>query len=224
MNTRIRLFLMIVTVAVLALLPACGAATPAAPTVDPNAIYTQAVLTVQSGLTETAAAAPTATATPEPTATVEPTATLAPPTATIASTLATSAPQPGSATQASTSAPATAPTVALGKAGDHCQFGSQSPADGFSILGGEQKQVYWSLVNTGTTTWTTGYKLSHVGGRQMSGTTSVPVEKDVKPGEKYDFYTIVVGPTTKGTFTSYWKLFNGGGAAFCEVYMKYVVP
>ena len=224
MNTRIRPFLMVLTVAVLALLPACRTATPAAPTVDPNAIYTQAVLTVQAGLTETAAAAPTATATPEPTATTAPTATPEPPTPTVASTLAQ--PQPGSATQApaATSAPAAAPTVALGKAGDHCQFGSQSPADGFSILGGEQKQVYWSLVNTGTTTWTTGYKLTFVGGRQMSGTTSVPVEKDVKPGDKYEFYTIVVGPTTKGTFTSYWKLFNGGGAAFCEVYMKYVVP
>jgi len=218
MNTRIRQLLMILTVAVLALLPACGAATPAAPTVDPNAIYTQAVLTVQAGLTETAAAAPTATFTPEPTATTPPTATPEPPTATVAATLAQ--PQPGAATQA----PPVAPTAALGQAGDHCQFGSQSPADGFSVRGGEQKQVYWSLVNTGTTTWTTGYKLTFVGGKQMSGTTSIPVEKDVKPGDKYEFYTIVVGPTTKGTFTSYWKLFNGGGAAFCEVYMKYVVP
>lgn len=222
MDKRFRLFMMMMTVAVLVLLPACGAATPAAPTIDPNAIYTQAVLTVQSGLTETAAAAPTATSTPEPTATTAPTATPEPPTPTVASTQG-GLTQPGSATQAPT-APATAPTVAMGKAGDHCQFGSQSPADGFSIRGGEQKQVYWSLVNTGTTTWTTGYKLTWVGGRQMSGTTSVAVEKDVKPGEKYDFYTIVVGPTTKGTFTSYWKLFNGGGAAFCEVYMKYVVP
>lgn len=221
MKTRIRLFVMITTITVLAILPACGAATPATPTTDPNAIYTQAVETVQAGLTETAAAAPTATFTPEPTATTPPTATPEPPTPTVETTLAQ--PQPGSATQAP-AAPVTAPTVAMGVAGDHCQFGSQSPADGFSILGGEQKQVFWSLVNTGTTTWTTGYKLTWVGGRQMSGTTSVPVEKDVKPGEKYDFYTIIVGPTTKGTFTSYWKLVNSGGAAFCEVYLKWVVP
>lgn len=222
MNKTVRMFLLTLTVATLVLLPACSAnATPAAPTLDPNAIYTQAVETVQAGLTQTAAAMPTNTATPEPTATQQPTATQAPPTPTLAVTQPTLA-QPGQATQAPAAPAAT--TAAIGTSGDHCAYGSQSPADGFKIMGGEQKQVFWSLVNTGTTTWTTGYKLVWVGGRQMSGSVSIPVEKEVKPGGKYDFYTIVVGPTVKGTYKSTWYMYNPSGGFMCEVYMQYVVP
>ncbi|MDZ4158238.1 MAG: hypothetical protein U1B80_00470, partial [Anaerolineaceae bacterium] len=60
-------------------LTACGSPAPIEPTLDPNAIYTQAAQTVAAQLTQTALVAPTATSTPEPTPTVpEPTPTFPP--------------------------------------------------------------------------------------------------------------------------------------------------
>lgn len=229
MAKRFRSILILVALAALAVLPACGAATPAPPTVDPNAIYTQAVMTVSAGLTETAAARPTDTPTPEPSSTPEPSPTLPlPPTATQIDQTAMAQPtlaQPAINTPAPTQAGArpVATTAEMGKAGDHASFGSQSPADNTRFPGLSNQQVFWSLVNTGTTTWTTGYKLVWVGGRQLSGEVSIPVTKDVKPGQKFDFYTRMVTPEDKGTYTSYWKLTTPGGQQFYEVYLKFIV-
>lgn len=218
---------LLLTVVSLAILPACSAAnTPAQPTIDPNAIFTQAASTVQAGLTQTAAALPTATFTPQPTETAVPSPTIAPPTeAPTTDAALPTLPQPGQSGAAATQKPGLplATTAALGQAGDHASYGSQNPADNTTFPGLSRQQVFWSLINTGTTTWTTGYKLVWVGGRQMSGDTSIPVTKDVKPGQKFDFYTILITPENKGTYTSYWKLSNPSGAMFYEVYLKYIV-
>lgn len=225
MKKRIRLIGILLAMASLVLLPACGApAPPAGPTTDPNMIYTAAVLTVQVGLTETAAARPTNTPEP-PTNTPEPTATEAP---TVAPTAETqqAVPTLGSVntvapTQAGQRPAAT--TAAVGVAGDHGAWMSQSPADGTTVAGGTQFQVFWSIKNTGTTTWTKSYKLAYSGGTQLSSVKTVEVDKDVKPGEKYEFYTVGVAPTKAGKYTSYWRLYNGSGVWFYEVYVNFVV-
>jgi hypothetical protein len=226
MTIKLRHVLFMGLIFSLALLPACSAApTPSQPTTDPNAIYTQAVQTVQAGLTQTAAAQPTATQTPAPTETPEPTATPEPPTLTptVSTTGVPTLPQPGAPTQPSTRPLAT--TAALGQSGDHASFGSQSPADGASYPGLSNQQVFWSLLNNGTTTWTTNYKLVWFGGRQLSGTVVIPVEKETKPGQKMDFYTLMVTPPDKGTYTSFWHMVNASGQVIpgSEVYLKFVV-
>lgn len=232
MANKFRFVVLFLTVASVAVLTACGAATPAAPTADPNAIYTQAVMTVNAGLTQTAAARPSDTPTPEPTATTAPTETVEPsvtPTQeAVSGTAFPTLPQPGQAAQP-TAKPGSLPlatTAALGQAGDHASFGSQSPADNSHFNGGVQAKVFWSLVNTGTTTWNKSYTLKWVGGTQLSGQTSIKLDRDVAPGKKGEFYTILIAPTKNGTFVSYWKLYNASGQIVpgSEVYLKFIVP
>jgi hypothetical protein len=231
MPNRIRFALTTLAAVSVIMLSACSAAaTPSGPTIDPNAIYTQAVETVSAGLTQTAVAAPTNTPTPESTATTEPTATLAPTVEPTLDTAATTAmptlEQPGAATATKSNAVPVATTAALGQAGDHASYGSQSPADNTHFNGLAQGKVFWSLVNTGTTTWNKNYKLKFIGGTALSGTSSIPLSGDVPPGKKGEFYTILVAPGKAGTFVSYWQMFNASGQPVpgSEVYLKFIVP
>ncbi len=218
----------------LIVLSACSTPTTPEAVQDPNAIYTQAALTVQAQLSATAAVLPTSTPTMEPTATEMPSPTPEPATATptVQETLPTLA-APGSDTNpagpgtaaTATQAPAlfATSTTLAGQAGDHGQWVGNIPADGTTFSKGEHFSFVFRIMNTGTTTWTKDYKLVFLSGTGLSSETVVPLDKVTKPGEVGEFYTDVFAPFEAGSYKSNWKLVNPQGAFIYEVYFAFKI-
>jgi hypothetical protein len=226
MKINLNKFWLTAMVAVLLLLPACGAAAPQVPTQDPVAIYTMAAATVQAQLTSVAASQPTTPPTEAPTNTPEASPTVE---ATVAPvqqpTLAGLPAQPTIAGMPTALAQLPSmPTVTPGFGiGDKALFQYQVPVDGFIIAPNEQFHIAWGVMNIGGNVWTTDYKWVFLGGRQLSGVTTVPLEKAVKPGEKTELFIAATAPGEAGKYTTYWKLVNQIGVLVAEVYLSFTV-
>ncbi len=82
-------------------------------------------------------------------------------------------------------APTATPVVV---SGDKASYDSQTPLDGTHVARGQAFDIYWYLLNTGTTTWTTDYC-----GRFFSGTNFT------KPGKSRYYLLQPVAPNTVGT-------------------------
>jgi hypothetical protein len=246
MHKKISLAGIIVILSAALLLAACsGSKSPAAPTGDANAVYTQAAATVSAGLTQTAAknpapsatpAPPTATATTEskaPTPTIEQpgpsnqaTATKTPaggiqPTATKAAgtqpTATKAAGTQPTATKSSLIPTATKAAAPPPATGDKGLWVSQSPVDKTKIQKSATFTMTYVIKNTGTTTWTTKYALRFYAGSQMSGPNDTNLIKDVPPGESAVITFTMVAPDTAGNTSTVWVLTNADGANFYSV-------
>ena len=192
------------------LLSACGA-TPAeltTPTVDANAIRTEAVSTFIADLTLTAlAASPTNT----PVSTVTPAPTFPP--------LATS-----TGGTPFGSAPTTAPVG--GTAGCYgLRFVSDvNVPDNTTMTPGQTFTKTWKVLNAGTCAWDAGFKFAFVGGEQMGGTTQT-LAASVAAGATFDISVPMTAPTNKsGTLRGNWRMSTASGQFFGdEVYVQIVV-
>lgn len=212
-------------------LAACGPSVPTTPTTDPAAVYTQAAETVQANLTLTAAAMPTSTPTIEPTATLEPTATITPTVPELNSTVMPGGANPtlpGVPAVPAATRPALAPSPTTGsgtsgRVGDVAEYQYQIPTDGSTFDRAEQFTLIFGVKNSGTTTWTTDYKLVFLGGKQLSEVTVIPVTTPVAPGSKYEFSTAARAPQEAGSYITRWKLVNNNGAFLLEVYLAFKV-
>jgi len=191
------------------ILSACGAAAPAEPTQDPNAIFTQVAETVMVSMTQTSEAMPP-TPMPEITATIAPTMEVMP-----TDTIATQPPGP--------TLPV-GPTATIPRVGDSAKFNTQTPADGTVLKVSEEFTFIVCLGNNGTTEWDNTYYLEWV-----SGFTLWPDQKyfyvgeTIEPGGKWCFYSPAVAPWYPGPFTTRWYMRNGGGDFMLEVYINYKV-
>lgn len=187
-----RVYLPVVAAMIMILaLTACG---PATPTEDPVLKITSIAATVMADITQTALAMPTAT----PTLTPNPTATLSPVTATL-------------------SAPfSTATKSAFSGTGDDAKFDSDvTIPDGSIIKPGASFNKTWSLINTGTTTWTKDYQIIYIFGTQAT-VMSVNLPKNIAPGEALQITVPFVAPATNGSFVSWWQLYSATGFTFGE--------
>ena len=190
-NTRS--LLLLVAAAATLLLSACGAGNAdATPTMSVDAIYTAAYHTlVAQQATQLALTPPTSTASPVPSPTV------APPTA------ATILPPAGS-TAATGGAPACDNSVFVNDV---------TIPDGTVLSPGKNFVKTWTLMNSGTCAWATGYKLSFIGGESMGG-TSVPVPQAVPAGQQTQISVSLTAPTTPGDYTGTWRLQNAASLYF----------
>lgn len=196
------------------LLTGCSSLSPAAqPTQDMNALKTSVVQTLHAQFTQTAEALPTATPTLEPTATLAPTPTLE----------ATPMPLPTLAPTSAQPAVPTAQPTAGTYSGDHAVFQYQVPGDGATFAKGEVFHVAWGVKNDGTTTWNTNYAWVFLGGTQVSGVTVAKLTKEVKPGEKYEFFYEGTAPNKPGSYKTSFKLVNDQGGYIFEVYFSFNV-
>lgn len=193
---------------------ACAAqptATPAAATVDANAIYTQAAQTVEAGQAMTQAAKP-ATATPtavEATATMEPNVA-AGLTATANAVLSPSNDAALTATPTVTLAANVTPVIlpSATKAavvqqppastGDKCEWVSNSPADNTKIPKNASFDTAIRIKNSGTTTWGPTYALRFYAGERMGAPTDYFIQESVKPNMTYDFLFPMKAPDSTG--------------------------
>jgi hypothetical protein len=217
-------FLMIVA----SLLASCSFGTDKS-TEDPMLIYTQAQQTVAAQLTGTAAMLPTATETVLPTNTLEPTATetTIPPSPTLPALTTTSGSgAPTAAATTPTGAVYPSSTSVSQKTGDYAAFGTQSPADNSTFGRDEEFTLIINMINNGTTTWTSDYKMVFQSGTPLSAISQIPCSRDTtKPMETCDFYIAAKTPLDPGKYISRFWLYNAQGAKIPggEVYFTFIV-
>lgn len=196
------------SVAVLAL-SACG---PRVSTPSPDQMKTAIVETISVQLTRTAIARPSDTPTP----THAPTATQAPPTATIfVPTAAVGLPTstlPGAAT-------ATKPPAQSGT--DAGVWTRSDPADGANITAGGKFKVVVTLMNTGTTTWTTNYYIVHTDGASMGVTGKIKMPYEVPPNMSVQLTIEFTAPDSTGTVRSNWMIVNPNDVGFAVFWFEY---
>ena len=180
--------------------------------ITPTINITQARQTVEARLTQVAAtplassipaASPTLTTTlaaqtPVPTSQASPTPPTAPP---ANGPTATENPQPtvdAACDRAAPGYPSIDATI-----DDDTEF---SPEKSFTKI--------WRLSNEGSCTWSKDYAAVWFSGEKLSEGLSVPLGRQVRPGESVEISVDMVSPATAGTYQSNWKLRNAGGVLF----------
>ncbi len=177
------------------LLTACGGKNAnATPTLGVEAVYTAAYQTlIAQQATQLALTPPTSTPLP-PTALP----TLAP--ASPLPTFSFASPTPGGAVG--------------GTACDSSAFVADvTIPDNTVIDPGKAFTKTWTLLNNGTCTWSTSYKLAFQGGDQMGGATT-PLTTSVGPGSSINISVKLTAPTTNGTYKGTWQMQNASNQFF----------
>lgn len=188
----------------LLLVTACGPSAQKTPTVDANAVITQAAQTVAAQLTQNPPPAPT----PAPTNPSLPGPTPNEPTP-------TSAPLPAQPTPTSPLPPTTAPTTAAAASQDNASFVADvTIPDGTGAAPGVQFEKTWRIKNTGQTTWTTAYSLVPIDGERMGSPDSIAMPKEVRPGETVEIAVKLTAPTKPGSYQTFFRLRNANGQFF----------
>ena len=206
------------------LLTACSTpqATPeAAPTVDANAIYTQAAQTVQASQAQTQAAQPAVL----PTNTPAPTFTMDPAIATALTATANAAVQPGAdpalasptATSGSLFSLPTATQGVAGPIGDKCEWVSNSPADNTEIPKNASFDATIRVRNSGTTTWDNRFALRYYAGDRMGAPSDFYVQRQVAPNDTYDFMFELKAPDSTGKKELLLVVQNPDGRNMCFI-------
>ena len=85
--------------------------------------------------------------------------------------------------------------------------------DGTTLLPGLQAKKTWTILNTGTCTWDSGYTFNYVKG-SVFGPTTVKIDKLVAPGENYQVSVDLVTPAANGEYTAWWQMRSPEGAGF----------
>lgn len=176
-----------------------------------EARQTNVAQTVAVQFTKTAIARPTDT--PVPTATTAPTAT-----ATLTTVVPTAALGTTPSPQATTTT--AAPTASGGI--DAGVWTRSAPADDSEVLAGAKFQVVVTLMNTGTTTWTTDYYIQFVDGNNFGitqNTFKMPTE--VPPTMSIQFTMNFTAPQTVGVAKSNWNIVNASNVPFGYFYFQY---
>jgi hypothetical protein len=195
--TKMRTF-WIVAVAFLVLLTSCKMPAPATPTkADPQALFTAAAQTAEARRVLLAKNSPTAS----PVTPQTPTPPQESATPTVGGPLAATVIVP--------------PTGAPGTITDKAEFVADlSVPDGEAHAPNEPFVKTWRLKNVGTTTWTTAYALVFISGALMSGPASLPMPKEVPPGEMVDISVQLIAPPETGIIQGFWKLRNASDEVF----------
>jgi hypothetical protein len=218
---KIKTGLMLVLVASF-VLAACQQATPAAPTLDANAIYTQAAATVAAGLAQTQASQPTATTQPAtptftniPSTNLTPTSTLQP--GTVSETLLPGT--PSATVSVLTMVPTATGSGALPSVADKAEWVSQTPTDKTQVTKNSKFLIKYVFKNAGQTTWTTKYTFRYYAGNKLGSPNDLNLIKDVKPNETVEILFEATAPAEKGVTNTIWVLSNADGVNFYSVFL-----
>lgn len=159
-----------------------------APTDEPNAIYTQAAMTLQAQLNQVPTSAPFKTPTLPP-------ASFPTNTPVVLPTLAVST---------NTAIPSATAVC------DQAQFVKDvTIPDGTNFEPNETFTKTWRLRNAGACTWS-GYSLVFDSGDAMNGTSPIAIGT-VNPGQEIDLSVTFTAPTSSGSYRGYWRIRNTSG-------------
>lgn len=81
----------------------------------------------------------------------------------------------------------------------------------------------WTLLNSGSCSWYSGYQLVYKSGYQMSGDSPQYISSEISPGESVTFSVDMVAPSSEGTYTGKWELQTSDGTAIAYVWVKIIV-
>jgi hypothetical protein len=84
-----------------------------------------------------------------------------------------------------------------------------------SVISPEQPfEKKWMLQNSGSCTWNQEYDLIFVGGNQLGGLSSSPLNQTISPNEAFEMVLKLISPPVPGYYESFWKLQNDQGNQF----------
>jgi hypothetical protein len=86
-----------------------------------------------------------------------------------------------------------------------CDIIHQRPFDYEEFAKGDDFDVRWTFVNTGTKSWRAGTDLKYSYGPQMTTTTLVELP-EIKPGGQYEVVLDATAPTESGNKVMVWSL------------------
>jgi hypothetical protein len=189
------------TLLIVVLLTSCsgGSTSPTPTPVDVNALQTAAVQTVVADITQTAAAVV------QPTEIVPPTETPVP---------------------APTETPTLTVTPTLSACDNSAFINDASVPDGTIMAAGQEFIKTWKVKNTGTCSWTTGYRIvfgySNPPNEKMGG-LPINLTAEVAPNADTEISVKLKAPLKSGTYSGYWKLANNNGYAFGEYFTVVII-
>lgn len=89
-----------------------------------------------------------------------------------------------------------------------------SVSDNTAIKPGELFTKVWQVLNIGTCTWTTDYRLVFIGGESMQAPEAIQLPHEVKPQETVDLRVNLVAPETPDFYENSWMLQDSDGNFF----------
>lgn len=92
--------------------------------------------------------------------------------------------------------------------------GSINLSEGQEFQSGETIQVVFTLVNTGTCTWDSGYSLIEVGGDLSPSSDHLTLTGDVASGESVQLQVEYTAPAQPGPYLAVWKMADPQGGVF----------
>jgi hypothetical protein len=120
-----------------------------------------------------------------------------------------------------TTAPVTIPTVAVAQpttkvvsGSDAATLAAETVPDDTKFLPGATITKTWRIMNSGSSTWSTDYKLVFADGDQMGANNEYRFNVPVEPGKIIDITIQMKAPDTAGTYKGYWKIKNPNGTLF----------
>ena len=144
----------------------------------------------------------------------------------------TDQPTPAQSARQSTKAPVLNPPVANATAASNLPLstpvsaGTSAPCDKATLVSvvsvpdgtvfhpGDPVVKTWRLMNAGSCTWTTAYRLIFDRGYNFLGVKFVNLAKPVAPGQTADISLKFPAPTPPGTYESFWNLQGPAGTIF----------
>jgi hypothetical protein len=79
---------------------------------------------------------------------------------------------------------------------------------------GEFFAKMWQVLNVGSCTWSTDYRLVFIGGESMQAAESIPLPHEVKPQETVDLRVNLVAPENPNLYENSWMLQDADGHFF----------
>lgn len=110
--------------------------------------------------------------------------------------------------------PTAQPPTATPMPCDKAKFSSETIPDGTIFAPGAAFVKTWKLINDGSCTWTTAYKLVFDSGNALDGPATVALPKNVAPGEAIELSINLKAPTSPNKYRGNWKLQNASGVKF----------
>lgn len=91
---------------------------------------------------------------------------------------------------------------------------SSNISEGQEFQAGDTIQVTFTLINTGTCTWDTGYSLIEVGGDLMPSSSSLVLSGEIAAGDSVHLQVTYSAPSQPGPYLAIWKMQDADGGVF----------
>lgn len=96
----------------------------------------------------------------------------------------------------------------------------ESIPDGTQVSAGGSFTKTWVLENTGSCTWTPGFRLVFTGGEPMNGPAALRIGKTVAPGERVTVSVDLSAPAYTGSCRGNWTLESDQGVRFAPIWLQ----